>query len=531
MSPRTVFAREATGLLKEFSALDALALAISNIGLTYYFDPVTFYLGAYPQANIMVTTAIGLILVLPMVLLFALMTIAMPRTGGDYVWVSRTLFPSIGFIASFANTMLWLTFVGEEFTVAVQWGASAWFYQLGLLYNNPNYIAIGKYLTGADPAFWLGVVGILICGAIVLYSTRLTRLICRYWTFWGFLVGCVFIVAILATGPSVFKANFNALSGANYDQVIQDGQAAGAYAGIPPILSSASLYGGALRMLAIIGFNSSVYFSGELKNVRRSQFIGQIGATLLFVFFITLVVSTMYLGMGPSFANAMAILWFSGSSKFPWVTAPQTAGTSIFWVPNPILASIFSWTYILSAVVISIAILFAYTRNLFAWSFDRVMPTMLADVNSKTGTPVKATAVMIIISMFYAAVTAYAYGIVGTVLSYSTAGIILVYMIIAIAGIVFPYRRRDLFEMCHPTVRIKILGIPLLSILGVLSFVAGLITEWAILLPAGFNFVTIMFTGVLPTFILGAIIYGIIWALRRREGISLDFVGKVIPPE
>jgi amino acid transporter len=344
MFNKSSFVRDSTGLVKEFSATDALAMAMSNIGLTYVFDTCTFYVAAYPQANIMITTVIGLLLALPMVGLFSLFTIAMPRTGGDYVWVSRTLSPSLGFICSFVTTVMWLSMIGTVFPVSINWGAAAWIYQLGLLYGSPSYIGLAKYLTGPEPAFWLSIVQTIIAGIIVLGSTRLTRGIVRYWTYWGVIIGVVFIVMILTVGQSTFISNFNALSGANYYQVIKDGQAVGAYAGIPPIFSGSTLLGGAIRMLAIVGFNASVYFSGELKNVRKSQYLGQIGALVIFVAFETLIVIVMYLGMGPSFANAMAMLWYVGSSNFPWVTLPQAAGLSIFWVPNPFLSSLYSLT-------------------------------------------------------------------------------------------------------------------------------------------------------------------------------------------
>src|SRR5260370_1620560 len=40
----------------------------------------------------------------------------MPRSGGDYVWVSRTLNPLLGFFANFSLTFVFLTWVAFNFT-------------------------------------------------------------------------------------------------------------------------------------------------------------------------------------------------------------------------------------------------------------------------------------------------------------------------------------------------------------------------------------------------------------------------------
>ena len=40
----------------------------------------------------------------------------MPRSGGDYVWVSRTLNPFFGFFANFSLTFVFLTWIAFNFT-------------------------------------------------------------------------------------------------------------------------------------------------------------------------------------------------------------------------------------------------------------------------------------------------------------------------------------------------------------------------------------------------------------------------------
>jgi hypothetical protein len=44
-------------------------------------------------------------------------------------------------------------------------------------------------------------------------------------------------------------------------------------------------------------------------------------------------------------------------------------------------------------------------------------------------------------------------------------------------------------------------------------------------------FTKILFEGIIPTFLAGALIYGISASIRKKQGISLNLIGKEIPPE
>ena len=104
-SPAT-FVREATGLTKQISGIEALGMALSGMGLLYVFNASVFTPAFYPDANPLVGPLIGLLLILPVAGMYALFSIAMPRTGGDYVWTSRVLNSGTGFVVNFSLTLL-----------------------------------------------------------------------------------------------------------------------------------------------------------------------------------------------------------------------------------------------------------------------------------------------------------------------------------------------------------------------------------------------------------------------------------------
>jgi hypothetical protein len=72
-----------------------------------------------------------------------------------------------------------------------------------------------------------------------------------------------------------------------------------------------------------------------------------------------------------------------------------------------------------------------------------------------------------------------------------------------------------------------------MTILGVLSFVISIYVTYAILAPAigGPTFVNVLEQGIIPTFVLGAVLYIVVYALRRGQNIDLSLIAKEIPPE
>jgi len=533
---KSVFVRDATGLVKQISGMDALGMALTQMGLLYAFNAVAFAEGFYPGANPVLVEFFGLLLVLPIAAMYTLFSIAIPRSGGDYVWVGRIFHPSIGFIANFAFTILSISVVGAVAPWIGQWSIAQLFYDLGILDKNPGYVAIANSLQSPSSAFWISAVFIIIAGLIVIASSSLAAKTVKYWAFLSVIIGAIFIVTVLSAGGSTFAQNFNSLSGSNmtYDQIVTLGQQNGAYNGVPPLFSSTSLYAGALLGgLSFLGFNASAYFAGETKRNHRTQILAQMGGAIIFCIFQTAIIAAEYFGEGPSFANSMAALWASGSSAYPYLagTPPLGSGLAMFWTQNQVLIAIFTLSFGITALVMNVSIFFTLSRNLFAWSFDRVAPSVFANINPKTRTPVYAISIMTIVGLLYAYISIFQYGLLSTLFTYGTAGTFMVFLIVAVAAMVYPYWRKDIFESTHPLSQKKLGGVPLISILAVLSFIVSLVTIYAILLPAIGNVGSVLLTGIVPTFVVGAVIYAIAWVVRRREGFDLNLLQHQIPPE
>ncbi len=537
-SANPIFVRQATGLVRQISGLEALGMSINQMGLLYVFNVVAFTPAFYPTANPLLGPFVGLLLVLPIVGIYILFAIGIPRTGGDYVWVGRVFNPGLGFSTNFAFTLIVLSVVGSVAPWIGDWSISPMFYDLGMLYHNANYINIANSLQSSSNTFIVSAIFIVIAGLIVIASTKLAAQVVKYWTFIAMIIGVIFIGVVLSAGVSTFAHNYNAFSGSNmsYTQVIANGQTTyGAYNGVPPAFSNATLYAAALGLLGFLGFNSTAYFAGEIKQNRRSQILAQFGGTIIYAIFITAIIAVEYFGEGPKFVNSLAAMWNNGYSNYPYIPGvpPLASALSMYWTRNPALVSLFNLGFGLTAEMMNISILFMLSRNLFAWSFDRVAPASFADINSRTRTPIYAVVMMTIVGLIYCYIFVYATGILAGLFDYGTAGEFTVFLIVSLAAIAYPYRKKDVFEASDPTARMKIGGVPFITILGAISFVISLVTIYAILLPqiGGATFLSDLFYGIFLTFLIGAIFYAIAFVARRRQGINLALLQREIPPE
>src|SRR5438128_12403702 len=99
------FERKATGLVREAGWWDVLVYNVNfiSIGLMAAFL-FTVTIPFYPGVNVYVNELVAFALVIPLSFVFAMFAAAMPRSGGDYVYVSRTLHPAVGMMSSFNNT-------------------------------------------------------------------------------------------------------------------------------------------------------------------------------------------------------------------------------------------------------------------------------------------------------------------------------------------------------------------------------------------------------------------------------------------
>ena len=213
-----LFVRNATGLVRGMSQRASVALNLIPGHPIQTLAAVMFaFLALFPGAN----PYLALLIVLPMTLSFSyafgLVTQMIPRSGGDYMIVSRVLGPLLGFISSFCMTMAGLlsnAFFGIAFVTSAL-GPS--FVMIGTIGHHQGLIDFGNKISNMQGhrgwVFFLGSAMIVVACLIHLAGWRwmIRFLSILFWVVTGGLL--LAVATFLFTGKSSFAKNFDSFAG------------------------------------------------------------------------------------------------------------------------------------------------------------------------------------------------------------------------------------------------------------------------------------------------------------------------------
>ena len=530
----TVFARQATGLVKNLDLFDMFSYNVAGwSGPTLVATPLLLaaLIGGLPIDWVLLSVALAL----PVVLTYYMVSVTMPRTGADYVFVSRILHPSLGFVlGAFAGIMAPLVFLAGFGALGwIPYGASPTLYYLGYLYHNAGLTALSQDISVPWVSDSLGVAVILIFALVmgVKGAKAVFRANAIIMTL-GAVVVVGAVIFFLRTSSSDFTNAFNTMASGTttYSGIISIAGAQGW------TLPSTGIYAGLLASATMFtGFyaaNQSSIVSGEIKSIKRTQPIAMVGAVAVWGCLMAALLVVMFNVVGGNFISASDFLTLFAPSSWPLSVGPYAPLFVSLAANNAFFSVLFSLAWI-GAFFIAIPLgLVVISRYAFALSFDRILPSSISDVSPRFNTPLKAIAVAAIAGCFMTLL--FVLPITSSQIILFTAGISLPYFVVysftSIAAIIFPYRNKVLFEG-SPFKR-RIAGVPLISIMGALS-VACLMTNAAIYLTVpsyyGLNQTTLelWFGTLIALFAL----YFVVSSYRKSKGVPLDLVYKEVPPE
>ena len=521
------FARKASGLVRQISAKDALMFNILLMGPNWTFIYIVFDAALYPGVNVPLTQLIVAPLIFIVATTYTLLAVSMPRAGGDYVWISRSVHPFVGFMESWVLVIFICSYFGVQGFAFIGPTIGSLLGGWGTITGNPAMFSmIGPLITPLNLAIFT-----VICVVITMLQVASgTKYYFRLqWVWFSFVcVGIVlYVIAMLMTGHDGFVARFNQISGMNYDQVITAAQSAGYETGFT---TYGTMIGTVYAFLIYWGFAWSGFFAGEMKEAYRSQIIAIMGAVVVFAFVTWAQYQIAYVVAGQPFMHAASYLAVTGNPAWTGPTAPWLMYLVAFATNNPWVAAIVSLSILIGVLGTLSSYSFMLTRVLFAWSFDRILPTAFSDLDKRFHAPRNALALV------FVAAVAYIYlGNYTTLLNflvYGTMGLWITSTLVGVAAIALPFRRKDIFEKAPSLARTKVGGVPLLVILGVITTLGSASGAIVSALP--------QFTGapVNPYYVfvalfvvaLGVVYYAIVYSYNKRRGLDMNVAFREIPP-
>jgi APA family basic amino acid/polyamine antiporter len=521
---RNLFVRNATGLVRELSAFDAFNLVFSAVlipvGIT---EVMAFTPTFWPHANMLLSFLLATPLVASCGLVYLYFTVIMPRSGGDYVWVSRTLSPALGFFVNFSLTFVFLTWIAFNFTYMLSTMGPAAAYVAGWHSAALTSPSNGELMIVAT------ILTVIFTGLMVLG----VRVVARYMlvTFAIVWLGIVIWMISMAVGShGHFMSAWDAHSGTTYAGVLSQASHLG-FSAAGAIGWGATLFGMIYSFQVYTGFQWTGYFAGEIRNVRRTAATSILGALLISAIGYVVGVALIYKYYGFQFFGAAVFMGLGNGSAHWTLPFKPYLPALVNFLPGP------QWLLVFVALCFVLAIVWwtptgfmMGTRNMFAWSFDRLAPEKLTTVSDRFHTPVIATITIgcVVELLNYLNI----YQGLGSYLLNIIAVMGVAFIIVSIAAAVAPWRRPQLHAQGPAWARRRLLGMPAITLVAAVSAIS-----WGFVIYVAFH------TGFGGTFgfkpmaeaftapLIGIVYYIGVRLYRRSQGMQLASTFAEIPPE
>jgi len=533
-----LFVRQSTGLVREASALDATifnAVFSAPVGATLAWG-IFAALSMFPGADLVTATIICGVINIPVLIMMALLAASMPRTGGDYVWVSRILSPPLALVSNFGAALsatIGATYWARYFPV---FALGPILVTLGITFDNTQLIEWGtNFQTKSEWIFAGAMVMVILMGLILTAGLKMTFawqnvfwIIASVGTFLAFIVLAIGSNADFVNNFGVANAKFG---GGDAAAVIAAANAQGA-APNPGDLN-ATLPTVFIVMTFMMWNWWSVYLSGELKSAsnRRRQLSTMFGGLVWDVLFISIGALLLFKVTGYDFMVAVNT---AGNTAYALPTGPWYHFMAALTYNIPILTFLIVGSFLFWSLPAMVGNTFMPIRTFFAWSFDRLLPERLSTVNERTHSPVWAIWLEMVI------ITAMLIWSIATTdfITWLTLGVlagVVTVVIVAIAAMAFPRRRPDLYKASPAN--LNVLGIPVLYIVAPLSILCMAFLTWCTI-----NFPSLVMMGNsaniwwIPAFmgmivVVGLVVYFGAKLIRARQGIDITLVYRELPPE
>ena len=283
----------------------------------------------------------------------------------------------------------------------------------------------------------------------------------------------------------------------------------------------------------VVGYaQGSAQIGGEVKHAARSQYFAMVGGVLLNGAMLALLVIAFTQAVGVNWIGSVGYLFINNPSllNLPGGIPPSYNFIVSLLTGNVLVPLIIGIGFVFWALLGTPLSELQATRYMLAWAVDRMVPAPLGDVSERFHSPVKAIVFCTITGTLalIALVTVPVASLLGALLAQIVA-----FILVSIAGIVFPFKLRHVWESAGGH---RIFGIPTVTLAGI----GGVIVLGALMLMFIFNSTINSTFGVTAQrsleFMIGVIVVGIIWYvaayfLNRSQGVDVSLAYREIPPE
>lgn len=529
-----LFTRQASGLVRELGIPAAVGISLASVAVVNTFINFNAGLTDFSKSEMYLPLLVAAFIWLVAMFAYRHLLEAIPRAGGEYVYLSRIVSPVAGSMAGIGIAVVFTYVLAANAHFAATF-TPFMLTALGSAFSSSS-IANAANDVGTNLAIALISCGVMVIVALAsLFSLkRLAQVILGLIVVQ--LVAFVVLALLLADHSHAdFTAAFARFShhpGA-YQAMLSLGKSSGVLYGT----AFASMVG--IIPFMVLNYNGvlySYYVGGELRRPGRTYlFASTISIGVLVVVWVG-VWALLRHTAGLHFMQAQANLGAADPTSYAKITALSSQagglGYGLVLSGDPISKILFGVAVPVAEIAVNLAFVAVTTRVLFALAFDRLLPVSVAKVSERNHAPMVAIGIVIVVGIGFCILTTYAN--LTNIVALESLFFALILLAGGVAATFLALRRPDLVMRPGETDVARWLGVPRITWIGGLTTALALFTVIEVIVHSNvygkFNAQSV--TTLIIVLVAGPVIYLIANALRRqRNQLDLSMAMRELPPE
>jgi amino acid transporter len=530
---KKLYARKSSGLVRTIGVFGAMVFGVHCISLSSSgLIPFSWVAGVWPGSSIIGVLTVAMFFCLFHAYTYAVIGATMPRSAADYTLASRTLSAPLAFAASWTLVIFSAMVAGALIAWIPKTALPVLFRTMGIVMGNQSFINFADWSVSPAGIAIIGTICAIITFVLMILPTRTILRILEVGFFLGLIAWVILYFQLGTAAKDAFPAAWDKFMGA------------GSYAGrialaeengmvINPNVGIMTLAGLIMGFWIFYGYYIPTFFAGEVKQAESTLITGS-WASLLVTWAIFVVAAILLQRLVPlEWIAAESYLSNAGvadANPMPWITfyaAILRPSIMLLWIVA------IAWVYTL--INLAQTYFFYCSRIIFAWSFDRLIPEKVCYIHPTLNSPIIAILIITVIAeigVLDASGLLWAGSVMGAQLNFVFfAACTMLVPVLAIT--LFPFNKPDLFENASAFVKRKIGKVPVITVVGTITF---LFLLWLIIasfaFPAVGGRIGLGTLGTLAGFVISGLLvfYGARAYRLNREGIDINWTFQSVPP-
>jgi basic amino acid/polyamine antiporter, APA family len=529
-----LFIRQTSGLVRELGIPAAVGISLASVAVVNTFINFNAGLTAFPKADMFLPLVAAAIIWLVAMFAYRNLLRAVPRAGGEYVYLSRIVSPVVGSIAGLGIAVVFTYVLSTNAHFAAQFTPFL-LSGLGAAFHSTALTNAAAHVTSDGAIFLISLVVMVIVALLSLTAVKLVARIIFSLIALQLLAFVVLMVMLAVHSKADFQSALAAYSHhANaYQAIIAAGKAGGVQFGA----SVASMV--AIIPFMVLNYNGvlySYYVGGELRRPGRTYLYASVISLVVLVVLWGGVWALLRARIGLTFMQAQANVGAANPVGYAKITSLSSVtgglGYGMVLSTDPITKILFATAVPLAEIAVNLAFVTVTTRVLFAQAFDRLLPVNVAKVGERNHAPNIAIAIVLVIGAAFCYLTSFVN--LSNIVALQSLFFALILLAGGVAATFLPGRRPELITPAGVAEDAKAAWLRKVMLTGAATTVLALFTIFEIISHTSVygKFSVESIITLLVVLGAGPVIYAIARTIRRqRSSIDLALAMHELPPE